>query len=64
MFTSNVGAVGSTYLGLEAGSLKIQLGLWLPRLLCPQEALDLEYKGWQPWAPHTVWLKTSRKGRS
>lgn len=54
MFTSNVGAVGSTYLGLEAGSLKIQLGLWFPRLLCLQEVPDLEYEGWQPWAPHTA----------
>lgn len=39
---------------LEAGSLKIQLGLWLPRLLCLQEAPDLVNKCWQSWAPHTV----------
>lgn len=38
---------------LEAGSLKIQLGLWLPRLLCLQEAPDLVNKCCSP-GPHTL----------
>lgn len=54
MFTLKVGVVGSTYTGLEAGSLKIQLDLWLPRLLCLLEAPHLVSNCWQSWAPHAV----------
>lgn len=54
MFTLKVGAVGCAYIGLEAGSQKIQLGLWLSRLLCLLEAPDLVSKCWQSWAPHAV----------